>query len=424
MRTAPEPSAAGRRVSAARREQRLVRLALAVVAVAIVDDAFVHPEPGTGAGDHIVSGLVPLAVVGVVAAVYPRMRAGARATVGVIVGSLAAVAGIAERPHVTAMLAGLAGAWLLCLGLVTLWRTRRRDERRRRRYIRRSLAGIAALAVGVFVVLPVGIAIVATHRARSAVSPADLGRPHERVALTTSDGLELAGWYVPSRNRAAVIVFPGRSGGTVPHARLLVRHGYGVLLLDRRGEGASDGDFNAFGWGGEPDLRAAIGFLGRRPDVDPERIGGLGLSVGGELLLQTAARDSRLHAVISEGAGARSLAEQLDTPGVPRWMRPLSPWLAQTAALAVLSDGMPPPGLGDLVRDIDRPVLLIQARFGQGGEELNAVYAANGAPAATRWIAAGGHTGALAAAPREYERRVIDFLDRALSAHTPNPSRR
>jgi hypothetical protein len=128
--------------------------------------------------------------------------------------------------------------------------------------------------------------------------------------------------------------------------------------------------------------------------------------------------------VISEGAGARSLAEQLDTPEVPGWIRPLSPWLMQTAALAVLSDGTPPPGLGDLVRDIDRPVLLIQARSGQGGEELNAVYAARGGPATTRWIAAGGHTGALAAEPREYERRVIDFLDRALSAHTPNTSRR
>ena len=70
---------------------------------------------------------------------------------------------------------------------------------------------------------------------------------------------------------------------------MLIRHGYGVLLLDRRGEGASEGDYNAFGWSGEPDLRAAIAFLRRQPDVDPARIGGLGLSVGGELLLQTAA---------------------------------------------------------------------------------------------------------------------------------------
>jgi hypothetical protein len=42
-----------------------------------------------------------------------------------------------------------------------------------------------------------------------------------------------------------------------------------------------------------------------RPDVDANRIGGLGLSVGGEALLQTAAETRDLKAVVSEGAGAR-----------------------------------------------------------------------------------------------------------------------
>ena len=36
--------------------------------------------------------------------------------------------------------------------------------------------------------------------------------PGERVAITARDGLRLEGWYVPSRNGAAVIVYPGRSG--------------------------------------------------------------------------------------------------------------------------------------------------------------------------------------------------------------------
>jgi len=48
---------------------------------------------------------------------------------------------------------------------------------------------------------------------------------------------------------------------------MLVRHGYGVLLFDRRGEGASDGDPNVFGWKGERDLHAAVSFLRSRPDA-------------------------------------------------------------------------------------------------------------------------------------------------------------
>ena len=36
--------------------------------------------------------------------------------------------------------------------------------------------------------------------------------------------------------------------------------------------------------------------------MDPERIGGLGLSVGGELMLQAAAETDAIKAVVSEGA--------------------------------------------------------------------------------------------------------------------------
>jgi dienelactone hydrolase len=235
------------------------------------------------------------------------------------------------------------------------------------------------------------------------------------VTLTTYDGHRLAAWYVPSRNGAAVIAFPGRSQ-PVRHARMLARHGYGVLLLDRRGEGASEGDYNAFGWNGEADLAAAVGYLRGRPDVDPDHIGGLGLSVGGELLLQTAAHTRGLRAVVSEGAGVRSLAEHLHTPGVGRVQRWISNWPVQTAALAVLSDGSPPDDLTDLVRRIaPRPVLLIQAQHGAGGEELNPVYRdAAGANAGLWRVAGAGHTGAIAADPAGYERRVIAFFDRSL----------
>ena len=74
--------------------------------------------------------------------------------------------------------------------------------------------------------------------------------------MTTSDGLRLAGWYVPSRNGAAVIAFPGRNGPQA-HTRMLARHGYGVLLFDRRGQGESEGDPHGLGWEGEKDIKAA-----------------------------------------------------------------------------------------------------------------------------------------------------------------------
>jgi hypothetical protein len=202
----------------------------------------------------------------------------------------------------------------------------------------------------------------------------------------------------------------------LPRARLLVRHGYGGLVLDRRGEGESQGDFNALGWSGEADVAAGVGFLAQRADVRPGRIGGLGLSVGGELLLQTAARDQRLRAVVSEGAGERSLAEQRHLPGVARLLRWVSPMVVETVATAVLSGQSPPPDLVRLMRRIPpRPALLVMAADGHADEVLNRVYARAGSPSASLWeLDRGGHVGALDAAPAAYAQRVVGFFDREL----------
>ena len=160
------------------------------------------------------------------------------------------------------------------------------------------------LAAGV-VLLPTSVAYVVTHTARAEVPPAELGTAYEEVEFTTSDGLLLKGWYIPSTNGAAVIAFPGRSGPQ-KQARMLASHGYGVLLFDRRGEGESEGDPNGFGWGGERDLDAAAAYLQSRPDVDPTRIGAIGLSVGGEMLIRAAAHSDAFAAVVSEGASGTS----------------------------------------------------------------------------------------------------------------------
>jgi len=84
---------AARRAGA--RETLSFRAALAVFAVAVLDDAFVHPEPGTRFADHLVSGLVPVAAAAALAWVYPRLRPGARASAALACGVLALVAGIA-----------------------------------------------------------------------------------------------------------------------------------------------------------------------------------------------------------------------------------------------------------------------------------------------------------------------------------------
>ena len=413
---------AGSRVT----EPVAARVALGVIGLHVVDDNFLQPEPGTAAADHLVSGLVPLGILAIAAWGYPRLRAGPRSVVALTLGAFGIVAGVEAGYYTTkggpsgddftGFLAIAAGVLLIGVGARTLWTARSRDDRLRRRYLRRFLLFVGGIAVAYFVLFPLYISYVFTHVARGFVPAAEFGAAYEEISFTTSDGLELRGWYVPSKNRAAVIAFPGRKGPQ-RQARVLARNGYGVLLFDRRGEGESDGDPNVFGWAGERDLNAAVAFLRRRPDVDPDRIGGIGLSVGGEMMIEAAAESNGLKAIVSEGAGIRSLREALAIPGTRRRLEASLAHAVVTPGVALFSNDLPPPSLEDLVGRISpRPVFLIYAVPGQGGEaELTeAFYDAAGAPKTIWRVPGSGHTGGIEARPQEYERRVIGFFDDAL----------
>ena len=316
--------------------------------------------------------------------------------------------------YTTGPLAILAGVVLMVTGVVVLWRSRRSYGSRWRTFLRRALtlAVSAALAFATFwlVVFPVGFAYTYTHTGRGVVEP-DLRVPYEPITVTTSDSIELTGSYVPSKNRAAVILFPGATRSA--EARMLIRHGYGVLLLNPRGQGTSEGD--TVRWAGDRDLIAGAEYLKTRADVDDGRIGGFGFSVGGEILIVAAAQSTDFKAIVSEGAGypigeadlkglaSRCSGRPLDGPGTRR------PRSSPTRP--------PPPPIADRIGEIaPRSVFLIHADPGMGGEveRQPKYYAAAGQPKQLWKVPGAEHTGGLKAQPAEYERRVVDFYDRAL----------
>ena len=406
-----------------RSETGRVRVALGAVALHIADDNFLQPEPGTSAADHLASGLVPIAILAAVAYLYPRARAGVRAATAMTFGALAIAIGVpgayylldgtASGDHYTGLLSLAAGAVLLISGAVTLWQARRRGGTRRQRYLRRSLTVVAGVALGFvlvwLVVFPVSLAYIYTHTGRTPSEPVP-GAPFEPVTVTTSDSLELAAWYAPSKNGAAVVVFPGATRAT--EARMLADNGYGVLLLESRGQGGSEGDIVR--WAGDRDLLAGAGFLRERSDVDPDRIGAIGYSIGGEILLETAAQSDVFAAVVSDGAGER-VGEQ-DASGADRLLAgPLQTVL--TAAVTVFSNHGPQPPIVERIGLIaPRPVFLISAEHGIGGENARQplYYAAAGEPKELWEVPGAKHTGGIDAEPAEYERRVVGFFDREL----------
>jgi dienelactone hydrolase len=405
-------------------ELGLIWLASTVVVLHVADDNFGQPNPGTRAGDHLVSGLVPIALLVGGAAISSRLGAGARAAtalllgfVGVLVGTEAFYYSRAEGPSgddYTGLLSIAAGLLLLGLGGLTLWRSRKLNSRLWWRYGRRLLLTAGALALAGVVLFPAAIAYVVTHTARAEVPTPNLGAAHEDVAFTTSDGLRLQGWFVPSRNGATVIAFPGRSGPQ-KHTRMLVRHGYGVLLFDRRGEGASEGDPNAFGWVGDRDLHAAAAYLRSRTDVDPERIGAIGLSVGGEMLIHAAAHSDAFKAIVAEGASGQSARDGLANRDR---LDSLLGGGVNTLAVAVFTNTLPPPSLKSEVAKIaPNAVFFVYGENGQGGTEAKPnklFYAAAREPKQIWEVPGGQHIAGITTQPDEYERRVIGFFDKAL----------
>ena len=401
-----------------RLERRIFFAAAALIAVHTVLDTLIAPQQGTGVADNLGPLLGPLLVLALSALAYPLLRPGFRAAVAALLGALCAVAttiAVADagrtfaRPSdITGVLLAPVAATLLGLAAVLLWRTRLPG---RHRYLRRAGVG-AVTALGCFwIAAPLAMAIYATHRPRADVKPAHLGAPYERVSVPTRDGLSLAAWYVRPRNGAAIVSFPTRIG-KLAQARMLIRHGYGVLLLDMRGYEGSDGNPNAFGWGAARDIDAAVSWLSYRPEVHVT--GGIGFSVGGEQMIEAAARNRRLQAVVSEGAGERSIREEL----LHGWRAALAipASVVQTSAVAVLSQTLPPPSLADLVARISpRAVFFIYAEHGLGGEELNRTFFERAHRPKAIWEVAGAHhVGGLEAHPLAYERRVTAFFDRYL----------
>jgi uncharacterized protein len=416
---------AARATAALRTETGLARVALGAVALHTVDDAFLQPNPGTSAADHLAGGLIPTALLLATAWFYPRLRAGLRAALALLFGFLGILAGIEAVVYArqgalsgddyTGLLSLAAGLVLLGVGAATLWRSRRTDDHLAWRYPRRLLLTAGGFVLAFVFLLPIAVGYFSTHVGRAEVPAAKLGAAHENVSFETSDGLTLKGWFVPSKNGATVISFPGRKGPQ-KQARMLIRHGYGALLFDRRGEGESDGDPNMFGWTGGRDLHAAVEFLKGRPDVDPERIGGVGLSVGGEMMIQAAAESTAFKAIVSEGGSERSVRDTLANGDND--LDAILSMGPSTVATALFGNDTPPPTLKSLARRISpRALFLIYAKHGQGGTETGpnkGFYAEAGEPKQIWEVPEGAHIGGIDARPKEYERRVVGFFDRAL----------
>ena len=371
-------------------ERRLVYL-MAITAFGFLAYSARELGPRLRAIGMVAIGLIALVIACpiVISHVDKQGLTGARVT-----GILAIAGGLSLLSIGTARLVRMAGGW------------------------RKLLAIPIAFVVAQFFLLPVGLAVYTTNAARPELSgrtPADVGLDFEEVVVTSTDETLLRGWYVPATNGAAVVLRHG-SGSTrvslINHAAFLAEAGYGVLMLDARGHGESGGRINELGWHGAEDIDAALDYLSTRPDVTDEHLGVLGLSMGGEEALIAAARDERIGAVVSEGAGIGTYGDSIaaGSHAVERIVN----W-TQFAAVDVLSDASQPESIHRTIGLIaPRPVLLI-AGDEAVEREIDPIYAAAGGGSTELWMLSDTpHTDGLRVHGKGYEGRVLELFGDAL----------
>lgn len=93
-------------------------------------------------------------------------------------------------------------------------------------------------------------------------------------------------------------------------AEEFVRHGVAALLTDKRGSGASSGDWRTASFSDlAEDVRAGVEFLRGRSDINSERIGVVGLSQGGQVAPIAAAGFDHIAFVISISSKTVGFAE-------------------------------------------------------------------------------------------------------------------
>jgi alpha-beta hydrolase superfamily lysophospholipase len=242
----------------------------------------------------------------------------------------------------------------------------------------------------------------------------------QNISFAASDGVRLRGWLaIASPNAPTIILAHGFKGTRVsmlPWARFLYAAGYNVLLFDDRGCGQSDGWGIGLGSTEPNDVVGAVRYLESRSDLANKRYGALGVSLGAGVVLLAAAREPALVAVVADSAWAdeRPQLDRMSSVPVGRFSLPVLPYepaLVDALIGARLEATSPNAVIGKIA---PRAVFLIHSADDRNtttpltGEAQ--LYTAAGQPK-QQWIApSGGHAGALAAHPAEYQQRVLAFF--------------
>src|ERR1044071_1013016 len=228
------------------------------------------------------------------------------------------------------------------------------------------------------------------------------------LTFKSRDGLTLFGRFIPSRNHATIILIHplgSLNNNMLIYAEFLASAGYGVFMIDLRAHGSSDGDTSTYGLHEADDIAGAADYLLTRLDVNGQKIGALGVSLGAQAALRGALKTDCIRALVLEGLGPVTLSDHGGRPqSVQRWINYPFNWIYYHAYEFMIG------GKDASVRDVigkiaPRPIFLIAS--GEKDIYFNRLFYHSANDPKELWeLPEGEHGAAILADSHTYMRRV------------------
>ena len=275
------------------------------------------------------------------------------------------------------------------------------------------------LAVSLFV----AVRFSAPNREPPERTPADAGLEYREVSFESADRVPLEAWWVPpaegESSRAAVLVHGWGGDKSDEHvietAPIYARAGYGVLLLDLRGNGGSGGERRTLGYKETRDVQGALAWLDEE-GFEPGEVVLHGWSMGGATVVRSAP-GTGVAAVIEEAGYADLpllLRRQLpETTGLPSLFSP-GVFLAAKLFLGFDPWAVQPSEDAARLREEGVPLFVIHSTDDEVVPFEHAELFESAYPEARLWKIEGlGHVEAYT--HREYRQNLLSFLSENLS---------
>lgn len=167
-------------------------------------------------------------------------------------------------------------------------------------------------AIILFILLEILLAYIASvkltrpPRKTGGWNPGDLGLQYTSIDVVTRDNTRLKGWLIKGGKASTIIVLHGYTASKYnetyikPVVKLLSDEDYNVLVYDQRGHGENEGAYTTLGYREVDDLNDVIEWLRRNHPEIAGKIGVIGYSMGGAVVLMHAAKYGGVDAYIAD----------------------------------------------------------------------------------------------------------------------------